>query len=143
MHSVSITAGANVNDEIHLQKYRSDTETTTFDVTIPTMLRSKSTIETSRDLKNRIKLTDIQNIKRSHKEAYGKRSAFELFSNFSHPEFQEDIKLIFFLFYIKLDWFSQAVINHLIVCSLSFLTERTKTFSSKNIFSKSKFFTLR
>lgn len=71
MHSVSITAAANVNDEIHLQKYRSDTETSIFDN--PVLLRSKSTIETSKDLKNRIKLTNIKKIRNLHEEAYGKR----------------------------------------------------------------------
>lgn len=71
LHSVSITAAANVNDEIHLQKYRSDTETSIFDN--PVLLRSKSTIETSKDLKNRIKLTNIKKIRNLHEEAYGKR----------------------------------------------------------------------
>ena len=77
LHSVSITAAANVDDEIHLQKYRSDTDSKggggMFELTTPSMLRSKSTIETSKDLKNRIKISTPKRLKHLNEEAYGKR----------------------------------------------------------------------
>eukprot|EP00111_Clytia_hemisphaerica_P001431 TCONS_00004080-protein len=76
LHSVSITAAANVDDEIHLQKYRSDDNKGgggLFELNTPSMLRSKSTIETSKDLKNRIKLTTPNRMKHLNEEAYGKR----------------------------------------------------------------------
>jgi len=74
LQSISITAAANVDDEIHLQKFRSDPEASNlFDFGKPNIMRSKSTIETTRDLKNRIKITNPKKLKQLQKEAYGKR----------------------------------------------------------------------
>lgn len=74
LQSVSITAAANVNDEIHLQKFRSDTESSHLgDHGRPNILRSKSTIETSKELRTRIKLTCLRKFLLLHRDTQDKR----------------------------------------------------------------------
>lgn len=75
LQSISVTAAANVDDEVHLQKFHSD-------IDFPDKaffknrqwMRSKSTIETSKELMNRItRITSSSRLRHLQQEAYGKR----------------------------------------------------------------------
>lgn len=75
LQSISITAAANIDDEVHLQKFHSDIEAPDqASVRSRQWMRSKSTIETSRELLNRItRISSTSRLRQLQKEAYGKR----------------------------------------------------------------------
>lgn len=75
LQSISITAAANIEDEVHLQKFHSDVEMEDKGAFHnKTWMRSKSTIETSRELMGRVtRITSPRKFKQLQQDPYGKR----------------------------------------------------------------------
>lgn len=78
VQSISITAAANIDDEVHLQKFHSEIDSPDkTSLKSRHWMRSKSTIETSRELMNRItRITSPGRLRQLQQEAYGKRFFF-------------------------------------------------------------------